>query len=407
VKNGWENTGGGGGPNQCTNALDEDNDYVNDGCGAVGAAETGAQCNNRFDDDQDGAVNDGCPQVGAVSEATIGACGNNTSDDNDGVNDGCPIVGLVAETGAQCDNALDDDTGGADGTVNDGCPGVMAQIDQDIPRGSAAADSGPLNDGIGDACEPDWNGDGIVGAMVGGGSECISGAADCTANPADWKLMADRPDGHYHKDFARDAAKGQAACVGAVDTDGDGWCDATETALGSCAADPCPDPPYTGSPAANTSTPENRLLEYNVDPAPQGCTDFAVYGHPDTGPVDNDADTLANAADPGCAALGAGDADGDIVAATGTDADEHYLGTDPLDNCPDNTYDPAWPLDQNNDGTILVVGDVTKYTGKTFKAVTCPGADLDCRLDLNKDGTILVVGDVTKYTGQTFKACTP
>jgi hypothetical protein len=62
------------------------------------AAETGAQCNNATDDDSDTSVNDGCPASGA------------------------------AESGAQCDDALDNDS---DGKVNDGCPakGVPFNID--------------------------------------------------------------------------------------------------------------------------------------------------------------------------------------------------------------------------------------------------------------------------------------
>jgi MYXO-CTERM domain-containing protein len=51
--------------------------------------ETGAQCNDALDNDGDGRVNDGCPANGAP------------------------------ETGDQCLNAIDDD---GDGVVNDGCP---------------------------------------------------------------------------------------------------------------------------------------------------------------------------------------------------------------------------------------------------------------------------------------------
>jgi hypothetical protein len=79
-----------------------------------------------------------------------GMCSNNTDDDGDGkINDGCPAAGdfgVVAEAGAECDNAIDensldtsgtgheDDDGdsvhdeqyedGDSGAVNDGCPGV-------------------------------------------------------------------------------------------------------------------------------------------------------------------------------------------------------------------------------------------------------------------------------------------
>ncbi len=56
----------------CLNASNDDSvddAVVNDGCPAVAAPETGAQCLNATDDDGDGFVNDGCPPVGAFSEA--------------------------------------------------------------------------------------------------------------------------------------------------------------------------------------------------------------------------------------------------------------------------------------------------------------------------------------------------
>jgi hypothetical protein len=57
--------------------LDRDDDgdgRVNDGCRAVGNAETGAQCENNTNDDpaSDPVINDGCQQVGAVSEGGAG-----------------------------------------------------------------------------------------------------------------------------------------------------------------------------------------------------------------------------------------------------------------------------------------------------------------------------------------------
>ena len=62
------------------------------------APETGAQCDNNVDDDGDGYVNEGCPQAGQKSEQGA-QCLNNTNDDlNNGVpddnlvNDGCPAI---------------------------------------------------------------------------------------------------------------------------------------------------------------------------------------------------------------------------------------------------------------------------------------------------------------------------
>ncbi len=87
-----------------------------------------------------------------------------------------------------------------------------------------------------------------------------------------------------------------------------------------------------------------------------------------------------------------------------TDAAEYYwIGTDPGDACPDNTSDAAWPLDQDNNRWILIP-DVTKYTGKLFTQVSCPGG-ANCRLDLNTDSWILI-NDVTMYVGKLFATCT-
>ena len=93
-----------------------------------------------------------------------------------------------------------------------------------------------------------------------------------------------------------------------------------------------------------------------------------------------------------------------------SDCAEMYLGTDGYAACPYASWHDAWPLDQDNNGTILVVGDVTKFGGNTFKAAT----DMTCsafphgackRLDLDANGMILVVGDVTRYTGKLFETC--
>ncbi len=54
--------------------------FVNDGCPAVGPAESGAQCSNFTDDDGDGKVNDGCPTVGLPESGT--QCANSTDDDS-------------------------------------------------------------------------------------------------------------------------------------------------------------------------------------------------------------------------------------------------------------------------------------------------------------------------------------
>jgi hypothetical protein len=54
--------------------------------------ESGSQCDNALDDDNDGFVNDGCPAVG-LPELPIVQCADAVDDDGDGkINDGCPLV---------------------------------------------------------------------------------------------------------------------------------------------------------------------------------------------------------------------------------------------------------------------------------------------------------------------------
>jgi outer membrane protein assembly factor BamB len=62
--------------------------------------ESGPQCDNPIDDDEDGWVNEGCPRVGAKAESRE-QCDNDTNDDiangaadDDKVNDGCPLSSL-------------------------------------------------------------------------------------------------------------------------------------------------------------------------------------------------------------------------------------------------------------------------------------------------------------------------
>lgn len=88
--------------------------------------ETGAHCDNGVDDDLDTGFNN----------AGAGA-----------VNDGCPAV-AAPETGAQCHNAVDDD---GDGTVNDGCSSIFS-VEDGAECTNAADDDG---DGVvNDGCAP-------------------------------------------------------------------------------------------------------------------------------------------------------------------------------------------------------------------------------------------------------------
>jgi len=79
------------------------------------------------------------------------------------------------------------------------------------------------------------------------------------------------------------------------------------------------------------------------------------------------------------------------------------IGTDPYDDCPDNSSDDAWPLDINKDRYVTVVGDVSNYSGRL--GATPGNPKWWQRLDLNADGAITVVGDVGVYVDKLGDTC--
>jgi len=175
----------GPGPDSIGNACDDSDDDGNEDGAGVGT------CNDGIDNGGvDGLIDGNDPDcVPKMDKAEVGECRNNTDDDpvDDGaaygtwINDGCPVKGAVSEasiTGA-CDanNAVDDD---GDTRVNDGCP----------TRGTTAEAAGTTNDAD------------IWGSNPGTGS-------------------------FFH------AMPLAAVCVGGMDTDGDGYCNALEDMLGA------------------------------------------------------------------------------------------------------------------------------------------------------------------------------
>jgi len=82
-----------------------------------------------------------------------------------------------------------------------------------------------------------------------------------------------------------------------------------------------------------------------------------------------------------------------------------YLGTDPLDDCPDEIgVHDAWPLDISIDMSVTVVGDVLAYAGNIGLPVG--GDPILQRLNINADSNITVVGDVLTYAGVIGESCT-
>lgn len=88
------------------------------------------------------------------------------------------------------------------------------------------------------------------------------------------------------------------------------------------------------------------------------------------------------------------------------DSMEAYLATDPLDACPDDISDDAWPLDINADGAITVPGDVLNFRGRIGETGgPPPSSNWRVRVDLNMDNAITVPGDVLMYRGRIGETC--
>jgi putative hemolysin len=107
--------------------------------------------------------------------------------------------------------------------------------------------------------------------------------------------------------------------------------------------------------------------------------------------TDTDGDGLGNVCDP--------DDDNDGF----TDDKELYMGTDPLDACPDNPSDDAWPPDVNRD-TRANVGDLLAFVPRLLTRVG--DALYSPRFDLNVDGRVNV-GDILICAPVLLTSCAP
>jgi len=339
----------------------------------------GDACDSDDDGDTIPDASDNCPLVANTDQANTDGDGQGDAcdpdDDGDTIpdaSDNCPLVANSAQTdtdgdslGDACDSDVDGDT---IPDASDNCP-LVANPDQ------ADADG----DSLGDACDPDDDNDGILDDGDGSGIEddnpCTSGqTVNCDDN---CRLVYNPDQADSNGDGIGDACN--------PDFDGDGIKDA----LDNCPNIANPDQTDTDSDGlGNVCDPDD-----DNDTIPDATDNCPLVPNP--GQEDLDSDGVGDACD-------ADDSDGDGF----TDAIEVYLGTDPLDACPDNPSDDAWPLDINIDTYVTVIPDIYAYRGR-INTTGGPPPDSNWwqRLDLNADNFITAIPDVLSYRGNIGQAC--
>lgn len=190
-----------------------------------------------------------------------------------------------------------------------------------------------------------------------------------------------------------------------VDSDADGYTDAMELCVDTDIYDDCPDD------LSDDAWPPDTNHDKKVD-----VLDMILFGPPMSGPYDwrydfnNDGEVNLTDIDVYTTAHGTvceiADADGDTIPDRDDPDDDNdaysdivevNIGTDPLDDCPDDPSDHAWPPDINNDGAVNVL-DIMRYREPLH-------GPYDRRYDLNADGSVNIL-DVMQYRDWINATCT-
>ncbi len=83
---------------------------------------------------------------------------------------------------------------------------------------------------------------------------------------------------------------------------------------------------------------------------------------------------------------------------------EFFVGTDPCDPCPDNSFDDAWPVDFNND-TFINSADLSEVASVIGQAV--PPAPARRDIDPDPPDQSITSGDLSQVAAVIGQGCTP